>query len=96
MPYTEIYRNGESRLRLDPQHLAERFHSGSISPEQELIVYCGIGYTASLLYLAARLLGYPRVRLYDGSLADWKARDGVLVPGRQERLSELSKKENLS
>ena len=83
IPYTETYRYRSSLRLLDPRHLAELFQSASITPDRELILYCGIGYTASLLYFAARLLDYPRVRLYDGSLADWKARGGALEPGRR-------------
>jgi thiosulfate/3-mercaptopyruvate sulfurtransferase len=82
IPYTEIYRDRKSRLFLHPRHLTELFRGSSITPDRQLILYCGIGYTASLLYFAFRLLGYPRVRLYDGSLADWKARGGALEPGK--------------
>lgn len=82
IPFTTLYRNSKSRLLLDPGQLAKLFRDSLITPDREVILYCGIGYTASLLYFALRLLGYPRVRLYDGSLADWKARGGVLEPGR--------------
>lgn len=85
IPYTATYQSAKSRRLLDPRQLEELFRRASISPDRELIPYCGIGYTASQLYFAARLLGYPRVRLYDGSLADWKARGGALerlVPPR--------------
>lgn len=80
IPYTDIYQNQKPyRLRTQGE-LRDLFKQVSVSPEKEVIVYCGIGYTASLLYLAARVLGYPRVRLYDGSLAEWKARGGALEP----------------
>lgn len=87
IPYTETYCDPRLRRLRDPGQLKELFLRASVTPGRELILYCGIGYTASLLYFAARLLGYPRVRLYDGSLADWKARGGVLVPGRQRSSS---------
>jgi len=48
-----------------------------------LISFAPKRFAASQLYFVARLLGYPRVRLYDGSLADWKARGGALEPGQQ-------------
>ena len=81
IPYTATYRGQKSHRLLDPRKLEDLFRSASITPDRELILYCGIGYTASQLYFAARLLGYPRVRLYDGSLADWRARGGALEPG---------------
>jgi thiosulfate/3-mercaptopyruvate sulfurtransferase len=82
IPYLATYRNRNSGPLLARHLLAELFRAVGISSEQEVIPYCGIGYTASQLYVAARVLGFPRVRLYDGSLADWRARGGPLVPGR--------------
>ena len=84
IPFTTLYRNSKSRLLLDPGQLGELFLRASITPDREVILFCGIGYTASLLYFALRLLGYPRVRLYDGSLADWQARGGMLEPSKNQ------------
>lgn len=80
IPYTDIYQSQKPHRLRTPEELQDLFKQVSVSPEQEVVLYCGIGYTASLLYLAARVLGYPRVRLYDGSLAEWKALGGVLEP----------------
>jgi thiosulfate/3-mercaptopyruvate sulfurtransferase len=82
IPYTATYESRNSRRLLPADLLAQLFHESAIFRDRELIAYCGIGHTASQLYFVARLLDYPKVRLYDGSLADWKARDGRLVPGR--------------
>lgn len=38
--------------------------------EKELVVYCFIGQTASVLYMAGRMLGYT-MKLYDGSMQEW-------------------------
>lgn len=48
---------------------------------KEIVFYCGAGYAASVDYFVARLIGLPRVRMYDGSLQDWRARQGELLPG---------------
>ena len=37
---------------------------------KEIVTYCFIGQTASVVYMAGRLLGY-QVKLYDGSLQEW-------------------------
>jgi thiosulfate/3-mercaptopyruvate sulfurtransferase len=80
VPYGETYQpRGLPRLR-SAEELGELMRRIA-SPDQELVVYCGIGYTASQDYWVARLLGYPRVRMYDGSMEDWKARGGPLTPG---------------
>lgn len=36
----------------------------------EIVTYCFIGQTASVVYFSARLLGY-KVKLYDGSMQEW-------------------------
>lgn len=38
--------------------------------KKEIVTYCFIGQTASVVYMAGRLLGYD-VKLYDGSLQEW-------------------------
>jgi thiosulfate/3-mercaptopyruvate sulfurtransferase len=34
------------------------------------VTYCFIGQTASVVYLAGRILGYD-MKLYDGSMQEW-------------------------
>lgn len=38
--------------------------------KKEIVDYCFIGQTASVLYMAARQLGY-KIKLYDGSMQEW-------------------------
>jgi len=40
------------------------------SKEKKLVTYCFIGQTASVVYMAGRLLGY-NITLYDGSIQEW-------------------------
>jgi thiosulfate/3-mercaptopyruvate sulfurtransferase len=48
------------------------FEQAGIKPEQDVIVYCRIGERASHTWLVLQeLLGYPRVRVYDGSWTEW-------------------------
>lgn len=39
-------------------------------PNKEIVTYCFIGQTASVVYLAGRVLGY-NMKLYDGSMQEW-------------------------
>lgn len=41
---------------------------------KEIVLYCFIGQTASVVYIAGRLLDY-RMRLYDASLQEWSRRE---------------------
>jgi thiosulfate/3-mercaptopyruvate sulfurtransferase len=58
---------------LPPQKLRELFGKANIAPGQEVAAYCHVGQTASLVYFAARCLGY-NVHLYDGSFDEWGGR----------------------
>ncbi|MBV9171189.1 MAG: hypothetical protein JOZ81_14010 [Chloroflexi bacterium] len=56
------------------------YASRGFSPEQEIITYCAVGGRASQAWLVLRyLLGYPRVRVYDGSWIEWGSLTGVPV-----------------
>lgn len=45
-----------------------------VSGDKEIVTYCATGARSSHTYLALRLLGYPRVRNYDGSWEEWGSR----------------------
>jgi thiosulfate/3-mercaptopyruvate sulfurtransferase len=53
--------------------LQRLFAGAGVEPSQEVVAYCQSGTRASVIYFALRLLGYPRVRMYDGSWAEWSA-----------------------
>ncbi len=55
--------------------IAARLAALPLSPERETVAYCRSGGRASFLYFALRLMGWPRVRTYDGSMIDWLLRD---------------------
>lgn len=42
-----------------------------INPENEIIVYCGSGVTATPNFLVLKAAGYEKVKLYLGSFSDW-------------------------
>lgn len=45
-----------------------------LTHDQEIVTYCGTGQRSAHTYLTLRLLGYPRLRNYDGSWEDWSNR----------------------
>jgi len=47
-----------------------------VAPEQTIVPYCQSGMRAAHTYLLLRSLGFERVRLYDGSWAEWSRREG--------------------
>lgn len=46
-------------------------HFSELSPEKEIIVYCGSGISACPNILALKEAGYDNVKLYGGSWSDW-------------------------
>lgn len=54
--------------------------------DSPVVLYCQSGHRAAQGYLTLRDLGYSRVRLYDGSMAEYaRQADLPLVTGRQPR-----------
>ena len=53
--------------------LAEKFAVTGIKPEDQLIFSCGSGITACIVLLAAAVVGYHSLALYDASWSEWGA-----------------------
>jgi thiosulfate/3-mercaptopyruvate sulfurtransferase len=55
----------------DPSEIRCRAEAAGLRPEHELVTYCQGGVRAAHAALALRTAGYERVRIYDGSWAEW-------------------------
>ena len=55
----------------DPAEIRDRARAAGLLADHELVTYCQGGVRAAHAALALRLAGYPRVRVYDGSWAEW-------------------------
>jgi thiosulfate/3-mercaptopyruvate sulfurtransferase len=85
VPYHRTYTTGRHPVLRSPEALRELFLSVGGTLDREIVFYCRVGYCAAQCYFAARVAGFQRVRLYDGSLQDWVQRGGKLLPaGRGE------------
>ena len=67
IPYTEMTNKFNKFKPLDSLN---QYFAAVASPDKELVTYCFIGQTASVVYVAGRVLGYD-MKLYDGSLQEW-------------------------
>ena len=65
----------------DPTEIRARAQAAGLLPEQELVTYCQGGVRAAHAALALRVAGYPRVRIYDGSWADWGNNPALPIQG---------------
>lgn len=59
--------------------LKKMYADAGVTPDREVITYCQGGYRAANSYLALRLLGYPRVRMYIGSWKEWGDREDLPI-----------------
>lgn len=68
IPYVEML--DQATFVFKPSDQLQPFFTPVASPDKELVAYCFIGQTASVVYLAGRILGY-NMKLYDGSIQEW-------------------------
>lgn len=67
IPYGELT---DASNMLKPAVELEKYFAPVASKDQEIVTYCFIGQTASVVYVAGRVLGY-NMKLYDGSMQEW-------------------------
>lgn len=60
--------------------LASLVEERGITSEEEVIAYCRMSHRATVAYFAlTQILGYPKVRVYDGSWTEWGNLVGVPI-----------------
>ncbi|HEX5465918.1 MAG TPA: sulfurtransferase [Candidatus Limnocylindrales bacterium] len=63
-----------------PDELKSLYEAKGVTPDRDIIAYCRIGERSShSWFVLHELLGYPRVRNYDGSWTEWGSMVGVPI-----------------
>lgn len=74
LPYEDNLISDAVPLFKSASELRQRFQAAGVTPDKEIVVYCETGARSAHTCLALRRLGYPRVRNYEGSWAEWYRR----------------------
>jgi thiosulfate/3-mercaptopyruvate sulfurtransferase len=61
----------DDKVFLPSNELRTLYEESGITADNEIVTHCQIGIRAAHSYFTLRLLGYTKVRLYDGSWAEW-------------------------
>lgn len=65
--------SGNTAVMKLAEQLKELYTAAGVKPENEIVTYCQTGVRAAQAYFTLKLLGYQKVRNYDGSWHDWAA-----------------------
>lgn len=72
IPYENVLTN-RSKLK-SKENLANLFNAEGVTADKEIIIYCGSGIRASIVYFALKsVLAYPKVKVYDGAYLEWQS-----------------------
>lgn len=61
----------EPRVLKPAEELKRLYENAGVTKDKEIIIYCQTGTRASHTYFVLRLLGYNKIRVYDGAWEEW-------------------------
>jgi len=71
IPYAWYFKTDKTVLAY--ADLKSIFQARGVTPEKEVVTYCTCGIRSAYAYFLLRLMDYPMVANYDGSIAQWSA-----------------------
>ena len=82
LPWRDLMTPDNSRLLKDDKELHEIADRVGASPNKTIICSCGTAREATAAFMFFKwYLGYPNVRVYEGSFTEWVHKDGPTVRG---------------
>jgi len=68
----DLWDRGTGRLTC-PDEVLSHWKNAGITPDKQVVFYCGTGWRSSLAFFYAYVLGYDNTRNYDGSWLEWSS-----------------------
>ncbi len=79
IPWLQAVNDADGTFK-SAEELKARYERDGITPDKDVIAYCRIGERSSHTWFALHeLLGYPKVRNYDGSWTEWGSMIGLPI-----------------
>ena len=74
LPWRSLMADDNPTLLKSDQEIAEILKKHNITPDRTIVTYCGTGREATNPFLLFKCyLGFPNVKLYEGSFTEWSA-----------------------
>jgi thiosulfate/3-mercaptopyruvate sulfurtransferase len=74
LPWPALMADDNRMLLKSDEEIAAILKKNNITPDKTIITYCGTGREATNPYLLLKCyLGYPNVKVYEGSFTEWSA-----------------------
>lgn len=74
--------NTKCTLRND-EDLLQLFKSKNVDLTKPIVLSCGSGITATILYTALEKIGAKKLAVYDGSWTEYASKEGSPIVGRK-------------
>jgi thiosulfate/3-mercaptopyruvate sulfurtransferase len=73
LPFPENAAANDPKVWKSAPELLAMYAALGVTPDKQVIPYCTTGVRSAVTYFTLRLLGFPDVRLYTGSWAEWSS-----------------------
>ncbi|CAG8739201.1 1973_t:CDS:2, partial [Dentiscutata erythropus] len=83
VPFNSIIDPNTKTTFLNDDELKKLFQSKNIDLEKPIVLSCGSGVTATMLYTALEKIGAKKLAVYDGSWTEYAGKEGSPIVGRK-------------